>query len=57
MKKWIASALLGWLALAAVNFTAFMTGVSLPVSALSLLAAGCLSVPGVTLMVVLGMLL
>lgn len=57
MKKWIASALLGWLALVAVNFTAFFTGVSLPVCALSLLVAGGLSVPGVTLMVVLGMLL
>lgn len=57
MKKWIASALLGWLALAAVNLTAFFTGVSLPVCALSLLVAGGLSVPGVTLMVVLGMLL
>ena len=50
-------AVLGWLSLFAVNFTTFITGVSLPVSLLSLLIAGFLGIPGVTLMVLLGMLL
>ena len=57
MKRMIGSALLGWLSLFAVNFTAFFTGVSLPFSLLSLLLAGLLGVPGVTLMVILGMFL
>ncbi|MBR4889297.1 MAG: pro-sigmaK processing inhibitor BofA family protein [Clostridia bacterium] len=57
MKRMIGGAVLGWLSLFAVNFTTFITGVSLPVSLLSLLIAGFLGIPGVTLMVLLGMLL
>lgn len=57
MKRILGGAVLGWLSLCAVNFTAFITGVSLPVSLLSLLIAGLLGIPGVTLMVILGMVL
>ena len=55
MKRMLGGAVLGWLSLGAVNFTAFITGVSLPVSLLSLLIAGLLGITGVTLMVLLGM--
>lgn len=57
VKSFFLSALLGALALALVNLTAPYTGVALPVTRLSLSAAGLLGVPGVALLVVLGALL
>ena len=53
----IGAALLGWLALVAVNVTGIFTGVTLPVSPLSIGVSGAAGIPGVTLLVVLDMLL
>lgn len=57
MKQFLISALLGFLALAAVNWTAAYTGVALPVTRLSVAASGLLGIPGVTLMVLLNAIL
>lgn len=57
MKGFLASALLGFLALALLNLCAPYTGVFLPVSRLSIAASGLLGVPGVTLMVILNTIL
>lgn len=57
MKSFFTSALLGLLALAAVNFTTQFTGVSVPINRLSLAASGGLGVPGVALVVVLNTIL
>ncbi len=53
----IGAALLGWLSLVAVNVTGIFTGVTLPVSPLSIGFSGAAGIPGVTLLVVLDMLL
>ncbi len=57
MKNFLTSALLGFLALAAVNLCAAYTGVALPVNRLSVAVSGLLGIPGVTLMVILNALL
>lgn len=57
MKKFLLSAVLGFLALAAVNLCAGYTDVSIPVSRLSIAVSGLLGVPGVTLLVLLGLVL
>ncbi len=57
MKGFLISALLGFLALAAVNLCAPYTGVAVPVSRLSVAASGLLGVPGVTLLVLLNAIL
>ncbi len=49
--------LLGWLALLAVNITGVFTGVTLPISALSIGVSGAAGIPGVTLLVLLDMIL
>lgn len=57
MKSFMLSAVLGFAALALVNFTAVYTGVSLPLTRVSIAAAGLLGIPGVTLTVILNALL
>lgn len=57
MKQFLLSAVLGFLALALVNWTAGWTGVALPVNRLSIAASGLLGMPGVTLLVLLNLLL
>ena len=57
MKGYLLSAVLGLVALALVNLCGAYTGVVLPVSRLSLGAAGLLGIPGVTLMILLNTLL
>ncbi len=51
MKSFLLSAALGLGALALVNLCGQFTGVFLPVNRLTLLGAGLLGVPGVTLLV------
>lgn len=53
MKSFILSAALGLGALALVNLCGPVTGVYLAVNRLSLLGAGLLGIPGVTLLVLL----
>ena len=53
MKGVLLSAVLGFAALALVNFCGPYTGVSLSLSPLALGAAGALGIPGVILMVLL----
>ena len=53
IKRFIGSAMLGVLALAALYFTAPYTGVYIPVSRLSVAVSAVLGVPGVTLLVLL----
>lgn len=53
MKGFILSAVLGLGALALVNLCGQATGVFLPVNRMTLLGAGLLGIPGVTLLVVL----
>lgn len=55
VRKAFSAMVLGVAALAAVNITGFFTGVTLPVSALSVSAAAIGGIPGVTLMLVLNM--
>ena len=50
------SVCVGICALAAVNFTGFFTGVSIPVSALSIGVSAGGGIPGVTLMLLLNLL-
>ncbi len=57
MKQFLISAVLGFLALGLVNFTAQWTGVALAVNRLSIAASGLLGIPGVTLLVLLNLLL
>ncbi len=57
MKGFFVSMVLGLLALALLNYLAPYTGVSLPVTRLSVLSAGFLGIPGVTLLVILDALL
>ena len=57
MKGFLVSMALGLLALLLINILSPYTGVSLPVTRLSLLTAGGLGIPGVTLMVLLDVLL
>lgn len=57
MKGFLLSAVLGLAALALVNLCGAYTGVTLPVNRLSLGAAGCLGIPGVTLLVLLNTML
>lgn len=57
MKGFLLSAVLGFVALALVNLCGAYTGVVLPVSRLSLGAAGLLGISGVTLMILLNTLL
>ena len=49
--------LLGWLCLLAVNVSGVFTGVTVPISALSLGVSGAAGIPGVTLLVLLDLLL
>lgn len=51
VKSFLLSAALGLAALALVNFCGPVTGVMLPVNRMSLLGAGLLGIPGVTLLV------
>ncbi len=53
MKSFLLSAALGLGALALVNLCGPVTGVTLAVNRLSLLGAGLLGIPGVTLLVLL----
>lgn len=53
----LSSILLGWAALLAVNLTGAFTGVTLPISALSIGVSGAAGIPGVTLLVLLDMVL
>lgn len=57
MKKFFISALLGFVALGFVNLCSGYTGVLIPVSRFSIAVSGLLSVPGVTLLVLLRVLL
>ena len=57
VKSFLLSAALGLGASALVNFCGQFTGVYLPVNRLSLLGAGLLGIPGVTLLVVCNSLL
>lgn len=54
-KKAVFSIFLGILALAVVNISGMFTGVSLPISTLSVSTAAAGGIPGVTLMLVLQM--
>ncbi len=47
---------IGLFALAVVNFTGFFTGVSLPLSPLTIGVSGAAGIPGVTLMLLLNLL-
>lgn len=53
----VSGVLLGWLALLAVNITGMFTGVTLPISALSIGVSGAAGIPGVTMLVLLDMIL
>mgnify|MGYP002801983307 CR=1 FL=1 len=53
----VSGVLLGWLALLAVNITGMVTGVTLPISALSIGVSGAAGIPGVTMLVLLDMIL
>ena len=53
----VGGVLLGWLALLAVNVTGTFTGVTLPVSVLSVGVSGAAGIPGVTMLVLLDMIL
>lgn len=57
MKSFLLSAALGLAALALVNLCSQYTGICLPVNRLSLLSAGLLGIPGVTLLVLCNALL
>lgn len=57
MKHFIISGFFGLLALGLVNFCGAYTGVTLPVSTLSVGIASVLGVPGVTTMVLLDFIL
>lgn len=57
MKGFLFSAALGFVALALVNLCGAYTGVILPINRLTLGAAGCLGIPGVTLLILLNTLL
>ena len=57
MKGFLLSAALGFVALALVNLCGAYTGVALPINRLTLGAAGCLGIPGVTLLILLNTLL
>ena len=57
MKGFLVSMALGLLALALLNLLSGYTGVAVPVTRLSVLTSGCLGVPGVTLLVILGAVL
>ena len=53
MKKIMISALMGILSICAINLTTVLTGVSLPVSRLSIAAGAILGIPGVISMLML----
>lgn len=53
----VSGALLGWLALLGVNAAGAFTGVTVPISVLSLGISGAAGIPGVTLLVLLDMVL
>lgn len=55
LKRAFISMLIGLFALAAVNLTSGFTGVSLPVSLLSILVSAAGGVPGVTLLLALNL--
>ena len=55
LRKAVGTMALGLCAMLVVNLSAFFTGVSLPVSTLSLCVASIGGIPGVTLMLVLNM--
>lgn len=57
MKGFLLSAALGFVALALVNLCGAYTGVILPINRLTLGAAGCLGIPGVTLLILMNTLL
>lgn len=57
MKSFLLSAFFGFCALAALNLLGPYTGVTLPVSRLTLCVSGGLGVPGVTLLVLLDLFL
>lgn len=56
VQRAVGGVFVGWGALAAVNITGFFTGVTLPLSALSIGVAGAAGIPGVTLMLLLNLL-
>ncbi len=49
--------IMGLFALAAVNLTAFFTGVSLPLSPLTIGVSGAAGIPGVTMLLLLNLIL
>ncbi len=49
--------MLGWLSLLAVNVSGVFTGVTLPLSPLSLGVAGAAGIPGVTVLLLLNMVM
>ena len=53
----LSSILLGWVSLLAVNISGIFTGVTLPISALSIGVSGAAGIPGVTMLVLLNMIL
>ncbi len=53
----LSSILLGWVSLLAVNISGIFTGVTLPISALSIGVSGAAGIPGVTMLVLLDMIL
>lgn len=53
----VSGALMGWLALLGVNAAGSFTGVTVPISVLSLGVSGAAGIPGVTLLVLLDMVL
>ncbi len=57
MKSFLLSAFFGFCALAVLNLLGPYTGVTLPVSRLTLCVSGGLGVPGVTLLVLLDLFL
>lgn len=53
MKRFVVSAFMGFAGMAAVNFTSALTGVSVPVSLLSVSVTGTLGIPGLIAVMVL----
>ena len=57
MKKFMISAIMGILSICAVNLTATFTGISLPISRLSIAAGAILGIPGVISMLMLKLII
>lgn len=57
MRRYLTSAVMGILAMTAVNLSSAFTGVALPLSGLSLGVSAILGIPGVTAMLVINHLI